>query len=256
MQEQEKPKLLGRLSGITGSISGMLQKGFRSIGMIIIIILGLMVVCVNLGIGYIMFAPDSMPKPFYLAYQNQPGSQVNPENKSGESNKQGTQSEPANSEKNQANQVVQPKAPSVPLEIKSGQGIMFDTGTKIVNLSDPSGRRYVKVDIILEYAPNDILYFLEQRNSSEASSSGGGEGGGEGAAAPTVSYADKFKAELETKRPLIDDTIITLLSSKTFEDVYTAAGKEKIRKEITMLLNNRMPEYRVIFVYFSEFTVQ
>ncbi|MCJ7530409.1 MAG: flagellar basal body-associated FliL family protein [Anaerolineales bacterium] len=141
--------------------------------------------------------------------------------------------------------------PSVPFEIKPGQGIMFDTGTKIVNLAEPSGRRYIRANIVLEFAPDDIAYYLTP--VEPASESSGGEGK-TGAAQPT--YAEKFKTELEDKRPLIDDTIITLLSSKSFESIYTAAGKEQLRNEIMTLLNARMPEYRIILVYFTEFTVQ
>ena len=71
-----------------------------------------------------------------------------------------------------------------------------------------------------------------------------------------MTYADKFKQALEPRRPLIDDTVITLLSSKTFEQVYSATGKEELRKQIISVLNSRMTEYKVIFVYFTEFTVQ
>ena len=141
--------------------------------------------------------------------------------------------------------------PSVPFEIKPGQGIMIDTGTKIVNLAEPSGRRYIRANIVLEFAPDDVAYYLTP--VEPASESSGGEGK-TGAAQPT--YVEEFKTELEGKQPLIDDTIITLLSSKSLESIYTAAGKEQLRNEITTLLNARMPEYRIIFVYFTEFTVQ
>lgn len=142
-------------------------------------------------------------------------------------------------------------SPSVPFEIKPGQGVMFDTGTKIVNLAEPSGRRYIRADIVLEFAPDDIAYYLTP--VEPAAETSGGEGG---AGTVEQTYTEKFKTELEDKRPLIDDTIITLLSSKSFESIYTAAGKEQLRKEIMTLLNARMPDYRIIFVYFTEFTVQ
>lgn len=231
-----------------GSVGNVFQKGLRSIGIILGVILALTMICINLWIAYIMFAPDTMPKPFYLSYQTQPGQANQPAQQT--SPAAHGAAEPAAAPPAQA---VVPKAPSVPLEIKAGQGIMFDTGTKIVNLADPSGRRYIKTNIILEYAPNDITYFLEAKEEPAAES--GGHGGGEGAA-PVLTYADRFKQELEPKRPLIDDTIITLLSSKTFDQVYSSGGKEQLRKEIMALLNSRMPEYRIIFVYFTEFTVQ
>ncbi len=249
MQEQEQAKPKGIIPPFIGSIGRVLQKGLRSIGIVLAAILVLMMVCINLWIAYIMFAPDTMPKPFYLSYQTEPGQANQP---AAQSNAQ----QPA--EKSNTTAPVQapiPKAPSVPLEIKAGQGIMFDTGTKIVNLADPSGRRYIKTNIILEYAPNDITYFLENKDQT-AAADGAQQPKAEAGAAPVMTYADRFKQELEPKRPLIDDTIITLLSSKNFDQVYSAGGKEELRKEIMAMLNSRMPEYRIIFVYFTEFTVQ
>jgi flagellar basal body-associated protein FliL len=54
---------------------------------------------------------------------------------------------------------------------------------------------------------------------------------------------------------MIDDTIIALLSSKDFESLYTAAGKEALRKELLKEINDRLPEYTAIAVYFTEFVV-
>jgi flagellar FliL protein len=249
MQEQEQAKPRGVIPSIIGSIGRGLQKGLRSIGIVLAAVLILTMVCINLWIAYIMFAPDTMPKPFYLTYQTEPGQA----NQGGAKPSTSAQQLAEQSQQSVVPPAVVPKAPSVPLEIKAGQGIMFDTGTKIVNLADPSGRRYIKTNIILEYAPNDITYFLE---SKEDVSTSGAAGGGEGGAVPVMKYADRFKQELEPKRPLIDDTIITLLSSKNFDQVYSSSGKDLLRKEIMALLNSRMPEYRVIFVYFTEFTVQ
>jgi flagellar basal body-associated protein FliL len=250
MQEQEQAKPKGIIPPFIGSIGRVLQKGLRSIGIVLAAILVLMMVCINLWIAYIMFAPDTMPKPFYLSYQTEPGQA----NQSAEQSKTNAQQSGEKSNTTAPIQAPIPKAPSVPLEIKAGQGIMFDTGTKIVNLADPSGRRYIKTNIILEYAPNDITYFLENKDQTPAS--GGEQPKAGAAAAPVMTYADRFKQELEPKRPLIDDTIITLLSSKNFDQVYSAGGKEELRKEIMAMLNSRMPEYRIIFVYFTEFTVQ
>jgi len=249
---QEEPRKR-RLPNIFAPIAGFFQKGLKTIGIILGVLVVLSFLCVNLLIIYIMFAPDTWPKPFYLSYQTPGGVS--------------TMQQPQQAQPQIPTPKVMPQSYSstshnepshglsVPLEIKAGQGIMFDTGTKIVNLADPGGRRYVKTNIILEYAPNDITYFLEKAGEATPSSSGGGEHGGE-KTATTLSYADKFKQELEPLRPLIDDTLITILSSKTFEQVYTASGKEELRKQLINALNSRMPQYKVIFIYFTEFTVQ
>jgi flagellar FliL protein len=56
--------------------------------------------------------------------------------------------------------------------------------------------------------------------------------------------------------PAINDSLITLISSKSFEQINTAEGKEMLRLEIMDLVNSRLTEYHVIAIYFTEFVVQ
>jgi len=212
----------------------MKQNAFSlaSLGRILMILAILSILGLNLTMAYIMFAPDSWPKPFYLSYQYPAlaGEATHETNAHAQESIPQEASEPV---------YVSPSepAPSAPLEIRAGQGLMVDTGAKIVNLAEASGRRYIRVNIILEFAPTDLEYYtmpLEEKNE----------------------YVTKFTEDINTRLPVINDCIITLLSSKTFEDVYTATGKEDARQEIMAEINTRLPEYRVIFVYFTEFVVQ
>jgi len=50
--------------------------------------------------------------------------------------------------------------------------------------------------------------------------------------------------------------VITLLSTKTYDDLYTADGKEKLRLEIMNDLSQRLPDLHIISIYFTEFVVQ
>jgi flagellar FliL protein len=54
----------------------------------------------------------------------------------------------------------------------------------------------------------------------------------------------------------MDDTVITLLSTKTYEELYTAEGKEHLREEIMTILSEKLPDLQIISVYFTEFVVQ
>ncbi len=123
------------------------------------------------------------------------------------------------------------------LEMKPGEGIMLDTGSKIVNLLDPTGRKYLRVGIVLEFAPNDLKYFTMTEEEKTL-------------------FLEEFNKELNVKLPVINDVIITLLSNQTFEAVYTAEGKETLRKQIMDTINSKLPENKIIFVYFTEFVVQ
>lgn len=62
--------------------------------------------------------------------------------------------------------------------------------------------------------------------------------------------------EVEDNRQKIMDSILVLLSSKTFEDVYSIQGKFKLKDEITTRVNRFLAVGHVKEVYFSEFLIQ
>ncbi len=133
--------------------------------------------------------------------------------------------------------VATQETPPALLEIRPGQGLMFDTGSKIVNLIDPTGRKYLRIGIVLEFAPTDLAYYTMPAEQKTL-------------------FEEEFSKEITLKQPIINDAIITLVSSKSFDSVYTAEGKEQLRKEILEKINQQIPEQRVIYVYFTEFVVQ
>jgi flagellar FliL protein len=55
---------------------------------------------------------------------------------------------------------------------------------------------------------------------------------------------------------MINDTVITLLSSTSFEQLYTTDGKEQLRHEIMEKIQTMMPNDKVLGVYFTEFVVE
>jgi flagellar FliL protein len=90
----------------------------------------------------------------------------------------------------------------------------------IVNLTDAQGTRYLKVVMQLEMS-NDLL-----------------------------------GPEIDRKTPQIRDEIIMLLSSKSFDDVSTIAGKRALKRGILNSVNKYLTSGRVLRVYFSDFVVQ
>jgi len=132
------------------------------------------------------------------------------------------------------------EAPTIP-----GSGVMVDTGTKIINLAEAGGNKYIRIDIVLEFA--------QPPEDTETEAAAGGEGEGEAA---VVSAAETLSNEITARMPMINDTIITLLSSKTYQELYTAVGKEALRGELMQKLQAVLPEYQIIGVYFTEFVVE
>jgi len=120
---------------------------------------------------------------------------------------------------------------------KMGDGIMYNVGSRIVNLLDPVGRRYLKVTVVLEFLPSDYTYYTLPDAEREAMRS-------------------EVIAEIDTRKPVIDDMLTSLLTSKSYEDIYNLDGKNRLRAEIQERLTQVLGEPQVIAVYFTEFIVQ
>lgn len=99
-------------------------------------------------------------------------------------------------------------------------GLMYPLDGFTVNLLSESGRRYLKVEMNLEI-----------------------EG-------------EELSAELDTKKPVLRDIIIRILSSKSLEEISTIKGKEKLKEQIVNELNMHLKDGKVKNVYFTDFVVQ
>lgn len=219
------------------------------VGRVLRIFLGVATLGATAATAYVVFAPDSLPKPFYLVYVADgaapAGDSVTP-------TQEQTAAEPPK-RASLINQVLgsigiggsQAETPTPeggvatpePESLSPGQGFMLNTGTKIVNLADAGGRRFLKATIVLELAEHaavDPKLPAEERVAIEA----------------------EFTDTLNVQLPVINDALISLLSSKTFEAIYTVDGKEMLRQEIMDAVNTRLPEYQVIYVYFTDFVVE
>lgn len=202
----------------------------------------LLTASISAAAGYILFAPDDFPKPFYLSYQG-----------GGAYNENSGVSGPASYEEPTNEHSI----PAIAMEVDPGEGIMIPSGAKVINLFDPSGRRYIRVNLVFEFAPTDPEYYVllsEDAHSAVADEEDGHSA--EGTESPLDVYIDAYKAELNELTPIINDGLITLISSKSFEEVKSPGGKETLRLEIIELLNIRLPSHKIISIYFTEFVVQ
>ena len=99
-----------------------------------------------------------------------------------------------------------------------GQLVTLDSF--VVNLADPMGRRYLKATMDVEVA---------------------------GASAAE---------ELTAAMPKVKDTLLLLLSSKSFEDISSMDRKIELKNQIVDRLNQILGKGKVRNVYFTEFVVQ
>lgn len=171
---------------------------------------------ISLLTAYVVFAPDDLPKPFRLVYDTSGAAPV----------------------ATFGSVVVLTPTPLPPEhEYLPGEGIMIDMSTKIINLVDPGGRKYIRLTLVVEFAPDNPEYELLPEEEKTL-------------------YLSETEAKLKARMPVMDDTVITLLSTKTYEDLYTAEGKEKLRLEIMETLASKLPDLHILSIYFTEFVVQ
>ena len=99
-------------------------------------------------------------------------------------------------------------------------GVMFPLDSFIVNLAGSKGKRFLKVTISLELSTPEV------------------------------------HAELKENIQKVTDSILVLLSSKSFEDVYSVRGKFKLKDEVVTRVNRFLVVGHVKDAYFTEFIIQ
>ena len=99
-------------------------------------------------------------------------------------------------------------------------GPVYPLDQFIVNLLSESGSRYLKTKVDLELS------------------------------------AETLTPEIDKKKPLIRDIIVSTLSSKTYAEVSTQKGKNRLKDEIVDRLNEVLADGHIKNIYFTDFVVQ
>ncbi|MCC6850371.1 MAG: flagellar basal body-associated FliL family protein [Deltaproteobacteria bacterium] len=101
-----------------------------------------------------------------------------------------------------------------------GTGGLLSLEPFIANLADDGGRRYLKATFQIDF--------------------GGAE----------------IPAAMQARLPQTRDLLLTLFTSKTFEEIRTPEGKQQLREEIIARVNQVLDRDLAKAVYFTEFIVQ
>lgn len=101
-----------------------------------------------------------------------------------------------------------------------GQGYIYSMEPFLVNLAVPDQVRYLKVKIALE------------------------------------STESKPDEEYQQRLSQLRDSILTVLSTKRYQDIFDSEGKKKLKEEIISKLNALVSHFKVKAIYFTEFVVQ
>ena len=103
---------------------------------------------------------------------------------------------------------------------KVKKDLMFHLDPFIVNLAKSGGNRFLKMTVSLEMSSPEV------------------------------------RLELKKNIQKITDSILLLLSTKIFKDVYSVQGKFTLKGEITTRVNQFLTEGQVKGAYFTEFIIQ
>ncbi|HIP30125.1 MAG TPA: flagellar basal body-associated protein FliL [Sulfurospirillum arcachonense] len=99
-------------------------------------------------------------------------------------------------------------------------GPMYPMSQFVVNLLSEGGGRYLKVALDIELDNEELA------------------------------------SEMDMKKSLIRDIIIRSLSSKTFEEVSTMKGKDRLKDEIVNSINDVLADGQINNIFFTDFVVQ
>lgn len=102
----------------------------------------------------------------------------------------------------------------------ANDGAVAPLDSFVVNLADEAAQRYLKVTMKVEF------------------------------------FASEVPMRFTSRQAQIRDLVLTLLSSKTVDDVRTVEGKAQLRDEVIARINRVLDDDTVKAIYFAEFIVQ
>jgi flagellar protein FliL len=115
--------------------------------------------------------------------------------------------------------------------------VMYPTKERVVNLTDKSGSKYLKVALTLE--------FIDSKLKDPPKG-----------AAVTAQQTD-FAAEMSPYSAVIDDALVTTLSSKSSSDLLKPDGKDQLKTDLMNNVNRALhDDEKVVNVYFTSFIIQ
>ncbi|MFN3505296.1 MAG: flagellar basal body-associated protein FliL, partial [Caldimicrobium sp.] len=103
---------------------------------------------------------------------------------------------------------------------KKGEEVYLDLDPVIVNLLDPTGKRYLQIMMTLEIVDK------------------------------------KAEEEAKKKEAIMKDIILSTLSGKTVEEVIVPDAKEKIKKELLQKINEGLGEELISNIYITQYIVE
>jgi flagellar protein FliL len=115
--------------------------------------------------------------------------------------------------------------------------VMYPTKEQVVNLSDKSASKYLKIALTLE--------FIDTKYKDPP------------AGAAVAQQQTEFATDISPYTAIIQDSLVTTLSSKTSSDLLQPNGKDQLKTELINNVNKALhDDEKVVNVYFTSFIIQ
>jgi flagellar FliL protein len=115
--------------------------------------------------------------------------------------------------------------------------VMYPLKEQVVNLSDKSSSKYLKAAVTLE--------FIDTKMKDPP----------QGAA--VTAQQTEFAADMTPYAAIIQDALVSTLSSKTSSDLLKADGKDQLKTDLMNNVNRALhDDEKVVNVYFTSFIIQ
>lgn len=200
-------------------------------------------------VAYILLAPETWWKPIYIQFDAQEALADNSATPASSSENMPPATTPPQETAHAQPEPIAPQQLVMPA-IQPGQGVMYELDPKVVNLAEPGGLRYLQAGIVLEFHPTVKEYYHAKTSAEADTETASAHSSGEDVA------ADPFQDAINGMRPVIDDILTTLLSSKTFNQISTIEGKQALKQELMANINAALGYQGVVNIYFTEFVIQ
>src|SRR5919199_5148007 len=115
--------------------------------------------------------------------------------------------------------------------------VMYPTKERVVNLTDKSAAKYLKVALTLEFIDTK----LKDPPKGEA----------------VKLQQDEFAKDMQGYSAVIEDALTTTLSSKSSADLLKPEGKDQLKQELLQNVNHALhDDEKAVNVYFTSFIIQ
>ena len=115
--------------------------------------------------------------------------------------------------------------------------VMYPTKERVVNLMDKQTSHYLKVQLTLEFIDTKV----KEPPKGEA----------------VKAQQDEFAKELAGHAAIIEDALVTTLSSKSSAELLKPEGKDSLKQELLERVNHALhDDEKAVNVYFTSFIIQ